>query len=401
MKTSRTYTHPKTFKRRRPTSTTITSSNTNDVWRSLHLFVVLVIMVDIAAALLPKDRNPGFLIPSQVLSQRNSPKTTIETSTRRQHNANSFNYNILIPSQVRLHSSPQQNDAATPAAAAGNTTKAYSPPSTPNNPEVSKRRRRRQRQIPNAQKKTNRKFGNLPDVYWRSMSIEDLRQHPKFQALPFPSTIRQLQKLEDIRQFRQDSWQWDAVHLGRCTTSQAVAALGFLEPEAGRVLGVPKSWQRGGLGAYMRLSQQPIRTLEEMNDVLIDNNIDRETKRPPTNLWGDSASGHFAARYSAIVTENEINNRKHVLRQYNFSNLNVRTMWGNAQEATALLTALNFFWRHDPDIQLKEVGMCGAGLTSIDGVDGLLLGATPDGLLVYPNGTVEALEVRVFWTVNG
>ena len=85
--------------------------------------------------------------------------------------------------------------------------------------------------------------------------MDDLRGHPNFIPLPRPETIEKLDSLEDVRMFRQDSWQWDAVHQGRCTTSQTVAALGFLEPEAGKILGVPRSWQRGGHGPYYRLQQ--------------------------------------------------------------------------------------------------------------------------------------------------
>ncbi|KAI2503284.1 hypothetical protein MHU86_11114 [Fragilaria crotonensis] len=100
----------------------------------------------------------------------------------------------------------------------------------------------------NRKKQSNRRheqlprFGNLPDIYWRAISMDHLRMHPKFDALP--AHVGKLDCLEDVRNFRQDSWQWDALHAGRCTTSQASAALGFLEPEAAAVLQIPKSWQR-------------------------------------------------------------------------------------------------------------------------------------------------------------
>lgn len=243
--------------------------------------------------------------------------------------------------------------------------------------------------------------------------MEDLRQHPQFESLPLPETIHKLESLEDIRLFRQESWQWDAVHEGRCTTSQAVAALGFLEPETGKLLGVPRSWRRGGQGAYHRLREPALRTLEELNEVLcnsnftIPQNVDPTVKDP--TVWTKATTNHeqgggkhfpFAAKYMRHITQKDVEERRELSQTlaktpgFDFS---VRMMWGNAQEATALLTALNYFWKQDNGVILKEVGMCGGGL-QINRTSGetsnLLVGATPDGLLCYPNGTVEALEVK-------
>jgi hypothetical protein len=76
--------------------------------------------------------------------------------------------------------------------------------------------------------------------------------------------------------------------------------------------------------------------------------------------------------------------------------------WGNAQEATSILTALNYFWKEDPDVRLEEVGMCGAGLfpSTEEGQTNQMylnlppLGASPDALIVHSNGTREVLEVK-------
>jgi len=57
------------------------------------------------------------------------------------------------------------------------------------------------------------------------------------------------------------------------------------------------------------------------------------------------------------------------------------------------LTALNYFHKVEPGVRLKEVGMCGAGL-SCNQTQNVLIGASPDGILCYPNGTMEALEVK-------
>ena len=80
--------------------------------------------------------------------------------------------------------------------------------------------------------KTRQRTGDLPDVHWRSIPMSHLRSHPNFQPLPPPSQISNLPTKEHVRYFRQDSWQWDYLHRGRCTTSQTAAALGFLESKA-------------------------------------------------------------------------------------------------------------------------------------------------------------------------
>lgn len=258
--------------------------------------------------------------------------------------------------------------------------------------------------------------------------MEHLRHHPKFQALPPSESITQLQSLEDVRYFRQESWQWDALHAGRCTTSQAVAALGFLEPQAAEFLGISKGWRRGGQGAFYRLRKPALRTLEEMNAVLCQNNKDDdyetdqlneydtgshlvETMVTDTNqatvpnastadanpYWSTQPRKFpFAAKYMVPVTAQDMQQRKHQAKVYTQSpgiQWSIRMIWGNVQEATSVLTALNYFWKQDSNIMLKEVGMCGAGL-AINDTTGLLVGATPDGLLVHPDGTVEALEVK-------
>jgi len=262
-----------------------------------------------------------------------------------------------------------------------------------------------------------RRSGNLPDIYWRCISMDHLREHPRFVPLPPPESIQRLDRMEDIRLFRQESWQWDTVHEGRCTTSQTAAALGFLEPTAAKFLGVPRSWQRGGLGAYVRLRKPALQTLEEMNAVLCGNadSLPEDVvvpitpdppSPPPTSLWQTTTTTNgngfpFAAKYMVRTTREEIRERKETSKKLNnFSGFDssVRMLWGTAQESTALLTALNFFWKKDNGVVLKEVGMCGGGLDILCNPDDtgskLLVGATPDGLLCYPDGTIEALEVK-------
>jgi hypothetical protein len=249
------------------------------------------------------------------------------------------------------------------------------------------------------------KSGDLPDVYWRSISMEHLRLHPRFQTLPPPHEIARLDCLEDARLFRQDSWQWDALHHGRCTTSQAVAALGFLEPITGEVLGISNDWLRGGTGAYVRLGQKAIRSLDDMNKVLCDHGDDALVEGQGCEhqqLWEKrSATGNkqgaFEFQYLYQTPESEFKRRKIAVQRLFQNQVSIKTIrmaWGNAQEATSLLTALNYFSERDPGFVMKETGMCGAGLDLNQTLSSVLIGATPDAILCHSDGSIEALEVK-------
>jgi hypothetical protein len=239
-----------------------------------------------------------------------------------------------------------------------------------------------------------------------------LRHHPNFVPLAPAETIKTLECLEDVRKFRQESWQWDILHEGRCTTSQAVGALGFLEQKAGDFLGVPRSFRRGGMGAYYRLGKPAIRTLQEMNAKLcVSDDADTDDEIKSAAIWtkpkkvqslisGKEKPYPFAAKYLPRITGEERKLRKQYAKghvQKESFDMAVRMMWGNAQEATSVLTALNYLWLQDNKTELLEVGMCGAGLdlsTNQTITSRLLLGATPDGLIRHADGRIEALEVK-------
>jgi hypothetical protein len=68
--------------------------------------------------------------------------------------------------------------------------------------------------------------GSCANAFWRAISAADLRQHPLYR--PLPEVVLQ-HDAQSLQLFRQDSWQWDALHLGRMTTSKASACLGFYE----------------------------------------------------------------------------------------------------------------------------------------------------------------------------
>ncbi|KAL3784426.1 hypothetical protein ACHAW5_006532 [Stephanodiscus triporus] len=233
------------------------------------------------------------------------------------------------------------------------------------------------------------KTGNMPDVHWRAISMSHLRSHPNFRPLPPPSMIRSLPTREHVRYFRQDSWQWDYLHAGRCTTSQCSSALGFLEPRAADFLGIPKSLQRGGgAGAWDRLRQVPggDLSLEGLEGALCEQRgpsaLDDERvwswrpgSRESERLWKTAASMRvgaaartkpfpFAAKYIPSLTRDDLCRRKLRVSEHHHASspspIRTRMQWGNAQEATSILTALNYFCGVDNRTVIREVGMCGA-----------------------------------------
>lgn len=368
------------------------------LWLSL-----ITIMIDCSMdAFTPPSNMPGrnnerkaHLVPSQVI--RSSEYLGSRQSSKK--NKVGGDALLLIPSQV-LRSSTQSTETQPQSDTAG----------------ILKRSRRRKRpgkkRAAATAKSNNTTFplaGNLPDIYWRAVSMEHLRQHPRFRALKEPHEITELSNLEDARSFRQESWQWDVLHHGRCTTSQAVAALGFLEPSVGEVLGVPQAWRRGGMGAFWRLTKKALRSLDEMNKVLCVDEavsvVSSSSGMPP--VWtvpsDDNSSSapkmSFAADYDYELMESEVKDRKTRARKFSQNeelSRSIRMMWGNTQEASALLTSLNYFAKIDPNFVLEETGMCGAGLNlnTTQQLSSLLIGATPDGVLRHSDGRIEALEVK-------
>ena len=59
-------------------------------------------------------------------------------------------------------------------------------------------------------------------------------------SLPMPDDVY-ASNAEEYSLFRQDSWQWGALHAGRLTTARAAACLGFYELDSAKVLKVPRS----------------------------------------------------------------------------------------------------------------------------------------------------------------
>jgi hypothetical protein len=339
---------------------------------------VLAIMIDLSVyAFSPADSLPRWKAASS-----SSPRTPAVVA--------------LVPSQVLRNRKTTSAFSKEPftGSATNNREESHIPDAAVKNGRPSRRKKN----------STGKQFrsGNIPDVHWRSVSMNHLRLHPCFDALP--ERVYNLNTLEDVRKFRQDSWQWDALHSGRCTTSKAAAALGFLEPQAVSAQLIPPSWQHGGMVAYNFLRGRALETIEEMRRVLLEDDTDTSARsnasgassKPVwTNATAVNSSYPFAAKYLVKMTRAERQRRRKKALSAALNSLSLRMRWGNAQEATAILTALNYFWRFDPNVRIQEIGMCGAGLTQNTSMStSLLLGASPDALICHSDGTVEVLEVK-------
>jgi hypothetical protein len=117
-----------------------------------------------------------------------------------------------------------------------------------------------------------------------------------------------------------------------------------------------------------------------------------------SSVWSPSNGGddYFVAEYQYRASEAELRARRKQARKLaHDENMGsaIRRSWGSTQEATALLTALNYFSKDCAEFTLEEVGMCGAGLDLPKEYNTLLVGASPDGVLRH-NGRIEALEVK-------
>jgi hypothetical protein len=187
---------------------------------------------------------------------------------------------------------------------------------------------------------------------------------------------------------------------GRMTTSVASSALGFLNPKAAKVLGIPKSLMHGGgMGAYYRLIEKALpEDVAIFNAVLIEEAREgvpttKAIDTPQLHSQWELCRGEKKHPFVATYVGKQSTQRS----SRNINPMSVRMHWGNAQEATSILTALNYFCTKDRRIRLREVGMCvGPSRTPehADTNNRILLGASPDALVQYPDGTVEVLEVK-------
>ena len=164
----------------------------------------------------------------------------------------------LQPSQVLLKSHKSLTTSTTSAATNITTQRAAPAPKPPprNQTEITSTGQTSGRNTKGQSSKNKRSRskappqGDYPDVYWRAVEMEDLRCHPCFDPLPHSSSLKgRIREAKDLSLYRQSSWQWDALHQGRVTTSRLAGALGFHETATAALLGMPPSLVSRGKAA--------------------------------------------------------------------------------------------------------------------------------------------------------
>lgn len=254
--------------------------------------------------------------------------------------------------------------------------------------------------------------GVLPNIYFRSVTMEAVRDHPSFEALP-PVDQVALVDPQCYRFVRQDSALWRALHAGVLTSGTLNGALGFNEPTGVARLGLPRNFisHRPLLCAYenLRLPQHrplraalPIEEAAEFNEAAMAAYNSRSLQRrvaegaaPHRERLNCSrgsrkkggggqrprdsaATAVWAAREDAILR---------TARRLSSAGLSsVRMAWGSAQEPASVLDLVSLF----PDASVKEVGLCMVRQDAIPTEWGFPpgslppIGASPDAMLHHP-----------------
>lgn len=270
----------------------------------------------------------------------------------------------------------------------------------------------------NEVKKKNKKVVKSPDklrgvnanVYWRSVPMDDLREHPLYLALPEPYTVN-ITSSQDLQMFRQDSREWGLLHSGRLTTSKAASCLGFYESKSSEILNIPRSLvgHERILSAHHELKSQlplSISDLQRMRNEFESFDFGRNNK----TIWRAAQNNKFPYTYHPDI--------RYVKQMKGISRASsARMIWGSTQEATSILSAINYFSRNSKTFQhVKEIGLMplesvaetcedndiyGLGVENslrvksyLDLKELPLLGASPDGLIMFDDGQVEILEVK-------
>jgi hypothetical protein len=246
--------------------------------------------------------------------------------------------------------------------------------------------------------------GFNPNVSWRAVTMQQLRDHPLFIALP-PACRVQPSTPSDLRLFRQDSQQWLASHAGRITTSACAACLGLYEEMSAKVLDVPRSL-RGhdkALRCHERLRLPLLNDLSLLRPELwhegqqCQGNGAGDASLPP--IWRVQAEKQppspFFCSFHPLRRKHE--SGSHRTDRSGPSINQIRMDWGSVQEATSILAAVNYFGRLHAVVE--ETGL--QPFEAVPAIERCKLptdlppiGASPDAIVRWPDGTIEPLEVK-------
>ena len=196
--------------------------------------------------------------------------------------------------------------------------------------------------------------GKEANVKWRAVPMAHLRKHPHFISLPHPNDVTIGGSFLNLGLYRQDSWQWDALHSGRLTTSRLSGSLGFYEGNTALLIGVPRSLQSHSkaLSSWQEMKSKAPTDWTFLSESKVTQSALDVSENPWTSL-GESATvlSSFSCAYQPTAVEMTVGMRR-------FTNpSSARLAWGHVQEATAILVAVNYFTKHSPGCVVSESGM--------------------------------------------
>jgi len=296
--------------------------------------------------------------------------------------------------------------------------------------------------------------GKVPNLFWRAVDINDLRDAENFVALPDVSRIR-LAGAKSFAYVRQGTEVWDALHDGRLTTGILKAALGFNEEKVNkRALGLG-SRGHGGHNAILNACHRLRRPkwmdddvdsasaeaaedfnasqLELCNAVSSENMDTDGDEEEDDGTRIDDASIDLTSNASALeILQASLSmkvktkakkgkgkkkarkggknsgerNRAAGQNAVSMTNMQycralaragegaIRMAWGSAQEAATCCSIMCHF----AGSKVYEAGLCMLDASALpsDWKVGQLppVGASPDGMIKMPNGEKFVLEVK-------
>lgn len=202
--------------------------------------------------------------------------------------------------------------------------------------------------------------GRVPNVTIDAVSKDSLRQHPRYNALRERKAA-----VDDPGWARQDSPEWENHHVGRLTSRNIGALLGFYEPRGVKALGMPTSSADHGRAKDCQLELMRGREGNGANDCFWSEPV----PNTPVSMCREAARSGKGA---------------------------VQKAWGKAQEARAIMELLEVL----PGVQVHEVGLLVCTEQRVREVIGEPpkgmpeMGSSPDGIVEHPSGEKEALEVK-------
>lgn len=292
----------------------------------------------------------------------------------------------------------------------------YSPPirmATPNELEAVSRLKNDEQKSPRSKSPPQRPryiTGSNPNVFWKDVSDEQFRAHPRVLPLP-PVDGVTLAGPDTFLWVRQDDPLWDELHRGVLTSRHLLSSLGLREPRAAKLLGLGKGmWTPGAIeNVWMDLSRPaPAGRLTrppaaEVAAAHAANTELREALRASMEAYSRASSGGASDSWPPAAEDAaELTRLREAAAHFGGRSLgSVRCAWGSAQEASALCALLDAL---PEQATIEEVGMAVMNPEQLPTEElreqarrGELppIGASPDAMLrPAPGAPLETVEVK-------